>query len=120
MKKWKIHSRPPLDECPRHYCFCWCPPGAAANLSDKKYGSFEEAVNSTDRVIFSQGGCAAPFGKCRRETKVREHPDRYEPFERVLKSEGLPELYFCNPDNLDVEDKAEYQKMVTRIWNDHV
>ncbi|WP_428243890.1 hypothetical protein [Gynuella sp.] len=87
-------------------------------MSDKKYGSFEEAVNSTERIIFPNGGCAAPFGKCRRETKRREHPDRYEPFERVLRSEGLPELYFCDPENLDQEDRREYQKMAEHIWSD--
>lgn len=117
MKKWNTSVKPPLDECPKHYCFCWVPPGGEGDLSGKVYDSCEEAVDPEKKVLFLHGGCAAPFGKCRRETKQSLDADRYEPFNRVLKRQGLPELYFCDPSNLTEEDRVEYQEMANLIWD---
>ena len=119
MKKWNVNQKPPLAECPKHYCFCWTPPGGTADLSGKAYDSFEEAVNSKTRVTFLHGGCAAPFGKCIRETCSGTDRDCYEPHNSVLKENGLPELFFCDPENLDIEDQKEYNAMARLIWREN-
>ncbi|MCL1038242.1 hypothetical protein L2750_13925 [Shewanella submarina] len=116
-KNWNIDEKPSLEECPRHYCFCWTPPGGEADLSRKIYDSFADAVSSPNRVTFLHGGCAAPFGPCKRETKSNLNHDCYESHNRVLKKHELPELFFCNPENLDEEDKEKYKKMAKTIWS---
>ena len=120
MKKWHINQKPSLSECPEHYCFCWTPPKGTADLSGKVYDSFEEAVaESNNRVTFLHGGCAAPLGPCNRLTKKPEDRDSYEPFESVLRKNELPELFFCNPDNLDSDDQAQYKLMAAGIWEEN-
>lgn len=118
-KKWNIDQKPSLEECPEHYCFCWTPPGGTADLSGKVYDSLSDAITSQDRVTFLHGGCSAPFGRCRRETKSTLDNDYYEPHNWGLKKHELPELFFCNPDNLDNEDKEEYEKMANIIWREN-
>ncbi len=110
-----------LNECPQKYCFCWVAAGGKANLSDTEYDSFEEAVSSDNQVIFLHGGCSRPLGiKCRRETKCPEDADMYEPFNSVLKRNGYPELFFCNPDTLDDEDRVKYDAMAKHFWESDV
>jgi len=115
-KKWNVDQKPSLEECPKHYCFCWTPPGGSADLSGREYETFAEAIVSKNRVTFLHGGCAAPFGACKRETKCITDDDRYEPHNWGLKTHGLPELFFCDPERLDNEDKEEYAKMANIIW----
>ncbi len=45
-------------------------------------------------LTFLHGGCATPFGACKRETKCITDDDRYEPHSWGLKKHGLPELFF--------------------------
>ena len=117
MKKWEIQIKPSKDECPRHYCFYWTPPGGSADLSGREYDSFEKAVSSDRRVTFLHGGCAYPLeGRCRRESKDMNDSDHYEPSNRILKEPNLPELFFCNPDFLTEEDQEEYRRMANTLW----
>lgn len=114
---WNINEKPSLEECPEKYCFCWTPPGGTADLSGKEYDTFEEAIDASNKgVTFIHGGCAAPLGPCRRGTKNSNDRDSYEPFERVLKKDGFPNLFFCNPDNLAKEYIKEYKIMAKNLW----
>ena len=114
---WNIIEKPSLEGCPEKYCFCWTPPGGTADLSGKEYDTFEGAIDTSKKgVTFIHGGCAAPLGPCRRGTKNLNDRDNYEPFERVLKKYGLPNLFFCNPDNLAKEYIEEYKIMAKKLW----
>lgn len=118
MKHWNPKHRPSVDECPKHYCFNWVPPGGSADLSGKVYDSFEEAVEGSKKgVVFLKGGCAVPFGPCRRGTGNSRDNDCYEPHNSCLKSSGLQELFFCNPENLDEEDQVQYNSMARKLWD---
>jgi hypothetical protein len=118
MKKWDINKRPTFDFCPEQYCFCWTPPGGSADLSGGIYNSFEEAIEASKRgVIFLHGGCAAPFGSCKRATRNPEDKDRYEPHEFMLKKDGLPDLFFCDPENRSDEFMEEYKEMARKLWS---
>jgi hypothetical protein len=117
MKEWNLNQRPSLNVCPEKYCFCWVPPKGTADLSGKIYDSFEEAVSaSATRVVFLHGGCAAPFGPCKRGTKSEADKDCYEPFESCLRKANLPELFFCDPQNLEEEDQKQYESMAKELW----
>jgi hypothetical protein len=117
VKNWNKKEKPQLNICPERYCFCWVPPGGKADISGKVYDSFEEAVEASNNgVTFLKGGCAAPFGPCRRETKKSEDDDCYEPFESVLNKDGLPQLFFCDPENLIDECVDEYNSMAKKLW----
>ena len=118
MKVWDINKKPSLDECPMHFCFCWTPPKGAADLSGRQYDSFKDAVTSDSRVTILHGGCAYPLGKCIRETGCDSDGDHYEPHNSVLKKQGLPELFFCNPKELSDSDMLDYRKMASEIWSD--
>lgn len=118
MKHWNPKQRPSLEECPKHYCFSWVPPGGSADLSGKVYDSFKEAVEGSKKgVAFLRGSCAAPFGPCKRATGDAKDNDCYEPFNSRLKKSGLPELFFCNPEALDEEDQIQYQLMAIKLWS---
>ncbi|WGS85931.1 hypothetical protein ACQE3E_21870 [Methylomonas sp. MED-D] len=117
MKKWDVNEKPKFDFCPEQYCFCWTPPGGTADLSGKSYGSFEDAVAAINNgVTFLHGGCAALFRPCQRETNNPTDKDCYEPHESILRKDQLPELIFCNPENLDDEFIREYNEMTNKIW----
>jgi len=117
MEKWNAKIKPSLDVCPKGYCFNWVPPKGKADLSGKVYDSFEEAVAANKQgVTFLHGGCAAPFGPCRRGTLNQSDSDCYEPFESILRKNGLPELFFCNPSSLVDEFKEEYTAMAKELW----
>ncbi len=117
MKKQDINERPSLEECPEKYCFCWVPPGGTADLSGEEYDSFDEAIEASNKgVTFIHGGCAAPIGPCRRSTKNIDDSDSYEPSERILRADGLPDLFFCNVNSLGKEFKEEYRQMAKRLW----
>ena len=119
MANLDISKKPSLKDCPEKYCFCWTPPGGTADLSGKEYDSFDEAINaSINGVTFIHGGCAAPIGPCRRITKNPNDRDSYEPFERLLKQDGLPELFFCNPDFLTNEHIEKYRNMAKDLWGE--
>ncbi len=118
MNSYRLDQKPSLDKCPEEYCFCWVPPGGTADLSGKVYDSFDEAVSASNHgVVFLNGGCAAPFGPCKRESKNSNDNDCYEPFNSILKKSGFPELFFCNPLNLDEQDKSEYELMAKELWD---
>jgi hypothetical protein len=117
MDKWDTENKPPLDVCPKHYCFNWVPPKGKADLSGKVYDSFEDAVAESERMVtFLHGGCAAPFGPCRRGSKNPNDSDCYEPFESVLRKNNLPELFFCDPASLIDEFIEEYEAMAKSLW----
>ena len=118
MKLWDLNKKPCLDICPEHYCFCWVPPKGSADLSGKSYNSFEGAVAAAKTgVIFLHGGCAAPLGPCKRGSKSESDKDCYEPFNSCLRKANLPELFFCDPKNLDERDLQNYEAMVKQLWN---
>jgi len=117
MKQWNSNQKPPLNICPEHYCFCWVPPKGSADLSGKVYDSFEEAVAAAKTgVVFLHGGCAAPFGPCKRISKSEADKDCYEPYNSCLKKADLPELFFCDPKNLEEEDQVQYASMAKLLW----
>jgi len=70
-------------------------------------------------VTFLHGGCAAPFGPCRRVPNSFLDNDCYETHNFGLKKHDLPELFFCDPENLDAEDKEEYKIMAAIIWREN-
>jgi|APLak6261659701_1056019.scaffolds.fasta_scaffold68154_1 hypothetical protein len=118
MKKWDIKTRPPTDICPEQYCFCWVPPKGKADLSGRSYDSFEEAMEASNKgVIFLKGGCAYPLGLCQRETKNLIDHDGYEPYESLLRRDGLPELFFCKVESLCEEFVEEYKTMEKMLWD---
>lgn len=119
MERWNVNQKPSLEEYPKHYCFCWTSAGGPVDLSGKVYDSFSDAVTSQSLVKFLHGGCAAPFGPCRRETKSTSDSDCYEQHNWVLKKHDLLGLFFCNPENLDNEDKEGYKKMASIIWREN-
>jgi hypothetical protein len=117
MKEWNLNQRPSLSICPENYCFFWVPPKGSADLSGKIYDSFEEAISATsNRVVFLHGGCTAPFGPCKRATKSEADKDWYEPCEPFLRRANLPELFFCNPQNLEEPDQKQYEFMAKQLW----
>ena len=119
IEHWDSKNRPSLGICPKHYCFHWIPPRGKADLSGRVYNSFEEAVDQSKMVTFLHGGCAAPFGHCRRDPNQEGGCERYEPHNSMLRDAGLPELFFCDPSVLDDEDKKEYEEMAEALWGRH-
>lgn len=117
MKKWNSKIRPSFDVCPEHYCFNWVAPRGKADLSGQAYDSFEAAVDTNkNTVAFLHGGCGSSFGSCVRSTHESKDSDWYEPCESVLRKSNLPELFFCNPENLDDEFSGDYKKMASELW----
>jgi len=118
MQEIDLNKKPSLNICPQRYCFFWTSSGGKADMSGKTYESFEEAIEASNTgVTFINGGCACSFGKCYRDTDNSADKDWYEPNNRYLKKAKLPELFFCNPDNLLTDDKNEYKVMANKLWN---
>ena len=118
MEKFDLNKKPSLSKCPQEYCFMWVPAGGSADMSGKTYESFEKAIEaSKSGVTFVNGGCSCSFGACKRDTGKAADKDWYEPNNRVLKKTNLPELFFCNPENLMEEDQSEYKIMASELWD---
>lgn len=119
MTSWIRTHKPPLNVCPKKYCFFWCPPGGKVDTSGAEYDSFEEAIEATrsSGTMLPDGGCIPPGGPCERSTGNARDKDCYEPFNRFLKEDGLPVLFFCNPENLREADRHDYQVMAKMLWS---
>lgn len=72
MEKWNKNEKPPIDICPKTFCFLW-------SEEDNK--------------------CDEAFGVCMRAEPGKSDRDWYEPCEPELDKYGLPWYYFIqNPD----------------------
>ena len=119
-KKWNLRIKPPLDICPEKYCFFWAEIGDRL-AAKSAYDSLDEALSS-DWTTVENAHCTSE--RCCRETKehkiisaLKTDSDWYEPCEPILNRDGLPDLFFCNPVNLDSDGLIEYLKMSDDIWN---
>ncbi len=117
---WEKHTKPPAEVCPGRYCFQWIPPGGAADMSGRKYGSFEEAIARREGwEQFPQGGCSCAFGLCTRLDPVAGDCDWYEPCEPALERDGLPWFYFIpSVEGLIPELHEKYIRESRTLWGD--
>ena len=85
-------------------------------MSGKCYPSFEAAVRAGQAgKAFPEGGCA--FSSPCRRAGVSGAEDYYEPNEWVLRDDGIPDLFYCDPENLLPEAQREYFTMADELWS---
>lgn len=115
---WDKHCKPPVDVCPKQYCFLWVPPGGSADLTGRLHNSLAEAIKLwDDSTEFPDGGCRCQFGVCTRLDTVAGDHDWYEPNEPALKRDGLPWFYFIpSTDKLVQECHERYLRESQALW----
>jgi hypothetical protein len=115
--EWDKYQRPPPEQCPRGYCWHWVVPGGKASPPGRRYKSREEALrDSVNWPVWPEGGCACPFGPCKRLDPATGDADFYEPHTPNLERAGLPRFYFVTLESLRPEFHEQFLRESEELW----
>jgi hypothetical protein len=66
--------------------------------------------------VWSEDGCACPFGRCTRLDPPSGDADFYEPHVPNLERAGLPKFYFATLESLRTELHEQFLRESEELW----